>query len=226
MSTRARRLSLTALALLIGASLVRTSISVAFSSPEGQANLNLRLSKASLVVGRAIGEGNPVVRIRKTVETEVETLSFDTLVHHSGALPVGMATVVTPGTRGEALRSVEVTYRNGRAVDRKLLSYVLLTSPLPRVEIHGAALAPPVVSHTQYGESSWYDCSGMYAAHLSLPFGTVVTVTNLDNGETVTVVINDRGPYGIADRIIDLCSSAFAQIAPLAQGVARVKITW
>jgi hypothetical protein len=224
MSTRARRLSLTALALLTGASLVRTSISVAFSSPQGQANLTLRLSKASVVL--AIGDGNRVVRIRKTVETEVETLPFDTLVHHSGAVPVGMATVVTPGTRGEALRSVEVTYRNGRAVDRKLLSYVLLASPLPRVEIHGAALAAPVVSHTQYGESSWYECSGMYAAHLSLPFGTVVTVTNLDNRETVTVVINDRGPYGIADRIIDLCSSAFAQIAPLAQGVARVKITW
>jgi rare lipoprotein A len=64
------------------------------------------------------------------------------------------------------------------------------------------------------------------AAHLSLPFSTVVTVTNLDNGQSIAVVINDRGPYGIADRIVDLCSPAFAQIAPLAQGVARVKITW
>jgi rare lipoprotein A (peptidoglycan hydrolase) len=40
------------------------------------------------------------------------------------------------------------------------------------------------------------------------------------------VVINDRGPYGVPGRIIDLCDSAFAQIAPLGQGVADVRITW
>jgi rare lipoprotein A len=54
----------------------------------------------------------------------------------------------------------------------------------------------------------------------------VVTVTNLDNGRAVTVIIDDRGPYGVPGRIIDLCSTAFAQIAPLAQGVANVEITW
>ena len=56
--------------------------------------------------------------------------------------------------------------------------------------------------------------------------GTVVTVTNLDNGKTVTVVINDRGPYGVPGRIIDLCDAAFSQIAPLSQGVANVSISW
>jgi len=51
-------------------------------------------------------------------------------------------------------------------------------------------------------------------------------VRNLDNGKTVTVVINDRGPYGVPGRIIDLCKPAFAAIAPLGQGVANVEITW
>jgi rare lipoprotein A len=51
-----------------------------------------------------------------------------------------------------------------------------------------------------------------------------VTVTNLDNGKSVTVVINDRGPYG--GRSIDLSEEAFAQIAPLGQGVAHVRLTW
>ena len=69
-------------------------------------------------------------------------------------------------------------------------------------------------------------CSGMHAAHLTLPKGTAVTVTNLDNGKTVTVVINDRGPYGVPGRIVDLCKPAFAAIAPLGQGVANVEITW
>jgi len=50
-------------------------------------------------------------------------------------------------------------------------------------------------------------------------------VTNLANGRTVSVVINDRGPYG-PGRIIDLCSPAFSVIAPLGQGLAKVRITW
>jgi rare lipoprotein A len=52
----------------------------------------------------------------------------------------------------------------------------------------------------------------------------VVTVTNLENGMTVRVVINDRGPFG--GRIIDLSNEAFARIAPLSQGVAQVRLSW
>jgi hypothetical protein len=185
------------------------------------------LSLAVASPSAPVASGEKLAGIRKSVETEIETLDFKTIIHYSRDVPVGTVRVVTSGSTGEALRTERVTYRNGRAVGRTLLSYVLVRSPLPRVEIRGAPFGAPAVSHVTYGEASWYDdCSGMYAAHLSLPFGTVVTVTNLDNGEAVTVVINDRGPYGIADRIIDLCSPAFAQIAPLAQGVARVKITW
>ena len=54
--------------------------------------------------------------------------------------------------------------------------------------------------------------------------GTVVTVTNLEDGRTVQVVINDRGPFG--GRIIDLSNEAFARIAPLSQGVAQVRLAW
>jgi len=49
-------------------------------------------------------------------------------------------------------------------------------------------------------------------------------VTNLDNGRSVTVVINDRGPFG--GRIIDLSPEAFSAIASLGQGVAHVRLTW
>jgi hypothetical protein len=194
----------------------------AMDVPLAATDLILPSSHARLAPGMKLH----VVRIREAVETQVESLAYETLVHYSTDVPLGGAKVITTGTTGQALRTYRLVYWNGRIVERHLLSYVLMTSPLPRVEIHGSSSALPAVTHTQYGESSWYDCSGDYAAHLSLPFGTVVTVTNLDNGRTVTVVINDRGPYGIADRIIDLCSAAFAQIAPLAQGVARVKISW
>ena len=52
-----------------------------------------------------------------------------------------------------------------------------------------------------------------------------MTVTNLANGATVTVVINDRGPF-IAGRIIDLNKQAFEAIADLNSGVIQVRITW
>ena len=52
-----------------------------------------------------------------------------------------------------------------------------------------------------------YRKNKLTAAHKSLPFGTQVRVTNMANGNTVEVVINDRGPY-VDDRIIDLSWAA------------------
>ena len=52
-----------------------------------------------------------------------------------------------------------------------------------------------------------YDASGISAAHKELAFGTIVRVTNLDNGLILDVRINDRGPY-IGDRILDLSRGA------------------
>lgn len=66
-----------------------------------------------------------------------------------------------------------------------------------------------------------YNAYGMTAAHKSLPFGTRLRVTNQDNGRSVVVRINDRGPY-IAGRSLDLSYGAFSSIASPGQGVARV----
>jgi rare lipoprotein A len=63
----------------------------------------------------------------------------------------------------------------------------------------------------------------MTAAHKSLPFGTCVMVTNTDNGKTVLVRINDRGPY-VKGRIIDLTQAAFSKIEHIEKGIAEVKI--
>jgi rare lipoprotein A (peptidoglycan hydrolase) len=67
-----------------------------------------------------------------------------------------------------------------------------------------------------------FDMYAMTAAHKTLPFGTIVRVTNLANGEYIDVEINDRGPYG-PGRVIDLSSSAFEEIAALSTGVINVQ---
>ena len=61
------------------------------------------------------------------------------------------------------------------------------------------------------------------AAHRSLPFGTKVRVTNLVNNRSVTVKINDRGPF-IEGRIIDLSRYAFSKIGDTEQGLIKVKL--
>jgi rare lipoprotein A len=107
-------------------------------------------------------------------------------------------------------------------------------------EADAAAGSPAagVASRTQVGVASWYgpkfagrrtsngeifDPSQLTAAHLTLPFGTRVRVTNLATGSSVVVRINDRGPYK-PDRIIDLSQAAAEAIGMARSGLARVRI--
>lgn len=172
-----------------------------------------------------------VIRVHQRLESYLEAVPFRTLIRRSRDLAPGEVRVAREGRWGRAVRTYRVVYRNGRAVNRTLVSEVVLAAPVDElvVEGSGATVSSSGHTHVAYGEASWYDfcrVDGMYAAHRTLPFGTRVTVTNLDNGRSVTVVINDRGPFGVPGRIIDLCDSAFAAIAPLEQGVARVRLTW
>lgn len=97
---------------------------------------------------------------------------------------------------------------------------------------------PVPAAHEERGVASWYgakhhgkrtasgeiyDMDRLTAAHPSLPFGTVVEVTNLENGRRVEVRVNDRGPFG-RGRIIDLSRAAARELGMIARGVARVKI--
>lgn len=104
--------------------------------------------------------------------------------------------------------------------------------------------APPTASPTegprfvQTGLASWYGnefksketASGerfhpndLTAAHRSLPLETIVRVTNLTNGQTVIVRVNDRGPFA-RDRIIDLSRGAAKRLGMAKAGVAPVRI--
>ena len=88
----------------------------------------------------------------------------------------------------------------------------------------------------QKGIASWYgrehqgkrtasgeifDMNGLTAAHRTLPFGTWVRVTGLDNGRSVDVRINDRGPF-IARRVIDLSYEAARRLGMIGPGLIRV----
>ena len=68
-----------------------------------------------------------------------------------------------------------------------------------------------------------FNLNALTAAHRTLPFGTRVKVTNLDNGRSVVVRINDRGPFR-RGRIIDLSRAAAEQLNMLRSGTAPVRL--
>ena len=163
-----------------------------------------------------------ILKVRRMRQTVQVTLPYGQLVKWSANLPVGETEVNRSGSNGVGRETVVATYRNGRLISRKIVAVQVIVAPVDEIVFKGSAKTPPT---SRTGIASWYGCSGYHAASPWLPFGTVVTVTDLDNGRTVTVVINDRGPYG-AGRILDLCAPAFSALAPLSQGVAKVSITW
>jgi rare lipoprotein A len=68
-----------------------------------------------------------------------------------------------------------------------------------------------------------FDSGAFTMAHPRLPFGTMVRVTNLRNGRSVVVRVNDRGPF-VGKRIADLSQAAASEIGMMRKGVARARI--
>jgi rare lipoprotein A len=69
-----------------------------------------------------------------------------------------------------------------------------------------------------------FDSQALTFAHRTMPFGTKIKVTNQDNGRSIIVRGNDRGPF-YGSRIIDLSEAAFSRIASRGQGLANVCIS-
>ena len=101
-----------------------------------------------------------------------------------------------------------------------------------------APISVPDQTYRETGVAAWYgkdfhgkktssgetfDMNALTAAHRTLPLGTMIRVTNLDNFKSTKVRINDRGPF-VRSRILDLSLGAAKELGFVAQGTARVKI--
>jgi hypothetical protein len=161
-------------------------------------------------------------------------IPYTTYTRYSGELDPGEVRLDRAGVDGLMVERTRIEYVNGKVVATVVLSRTVLEEALAARRVVGrendgshGTRENDVSDGVQVGEASWYSFAPgteLTAAHPWLPFGTVVNVTNIANGESVQVVINDRGPFG--GRIIDLSDEAFARIAPLSQGVCQVRLSW
>ncbi|MFB9374630.1 septal ring lytic transglycosylase RlpA family protein [Algimonas porphyrae] len=123
-------------------------------------------------------------------------------------------------------------------IDRQLYSHQKVGK---RYTIMGRSYKPQHdPDYDQTGTASWYgpkfhgkptangetfDKRAMTAAHKTLPLNSMVVVTNLENGRTVTLRLNDRGPF-IGNRIIDLSEAAAEALGYKANGLAEVRVQY
>lgn len=110
---------------------------------------------------------------------------------------------------------------------RLLLNFIVVTSmfgaTFAQVQTGKASFYANSFEGNRTANGDRYHASKFTAAHKTLPFGTVVKVTNLANKESVNVTINDRGPF-VEGRIIDLSKAAAQKLKFFNQGVADVSI--
>ena len=153
-------------------------------------------------------------------------IGFGIVNRYVGSLRPGEVHIAQRGSNGKLVSAYRVRSVNGRVVSRALLWRRVLTPATQ--EVVDVGRFHPRTAGAQLGDATWYDAPGsaLTAASPWLPYGTRVKVTDLANDRSVTVVIDDRGPFGNAARIIDLSPEAFSALAPLGAGVLQVRISW
>jgi len=123
-----------------------------------------------------------------------------------------------------------------RGISTRQLARVALATLVIAVLYAGCVTSRSARGYYQVGPASWYgreyhgrptasgerfNMRAMTAAHQTLPLGTRVKVTNLENGRAVVVRINDRGPF-LKGRIIDLSWGAARRLGMVEKGVVKV----
>jgi len=116
------------------------------------------------------------------------------------------------------------------------LKSILIRTLSVGIVVSAASVAPQAKAQAQTwsGKASYYSGRGKTAsggrigastaAHRTLPFGTKVKVTNLSNGRSTVVTINDRGPF-VRGRIIDVSTGAAGALGMRGRGVASVRLS-
>jgi rare lipoprotein A len=141
------------------------------------------------------------------------------------APPVPITPPRPPDSVPDATPHLEPRARNGNPPFYDVFGkrYFVLSSSVGYVERGVASWYGPGFHKIRTSTGELYDMYGMTAAHKTLPLPAYVSVTNLQNGRSVVVRVNDRGPF-VGNRIIDLSYTAAAKLDMLRNGTAMVEV--
>ncbi|WDZ86106.1 septal ring lytic transglycosylase RlpA family protein [Micromonospora cathayae] len=202
-----------------------------FSSPAGIA------ATAAVAVAVAVGGTVGAVRLTSTdtdAARPAPVVEPSTPQSTAPAVPsVAPTPSLSPSPSVTASPTATRSTAASRGKPRTASTPTKRSTPKPTATKKPASPAPKVVDSGTCGASFYaegqltangetFDPEAMTAAHKTLPFGTRVRVTNPDTGASVTVRINDRGPF-IDGRCIDLSRAAFRAIASLDLGHLTVR---
>ena len=139
--------------------------------------------------------------------------------------PVPITTPPQPNSVPDAIPRIEPRARNGNPPFYDVFGkrYYVLSSSVGYWERGVASWYGPGFHNVRTSTGEPYDMYGMTAAHKTLPLPAYVRVTNLQNGRSVVVRVNDRGPF-VGNRIIDLSYTAAAKLGMLRNGTAMVDV--
>lgn len=166
--------------------------------------------------------GDTTITVTRVTETDVVeklVVPYETKTTEDANLEKGQQKVTVAGKNGERTKVYHVRREDGEEVSRVLTSDKITTAPETRKVIKGTKL--PFLGS---GTATWYIGRGVgpgTAASKTIPKGTQAKVTNMANGKSVIVKINDYGPVGAE---IDLSKDAFEAIGSLGTGRTQVKI--
>jgi rare lipoprotein A len=132
---------------------------------------------------------------------------------------------ITPQAVADAVPRVEPRSRYGNPPFYDVFGkrYYVLSSSVAYVERGVASWYGPGFHKVRTSTGEIYDMYGMTAAHKTLPLPAYVRVTNLQNGRSIVVRVNDRGPF-VGNRIIDLSYTAASRLDMLRNGTAMVEV--
>jgi len=167
------------------------------------------------------GDEIQVVRVEIEQESVFKDIQYTTIIEKDEALGWQEENIKQKGKKGQKEKIYNVVYHDGEEIERNFIEEKITREPVTKVIVQGTYVKLGK-KHTGWG--TWYAHTGtMAAASPWLPLGSHAKVTNRENGKSVIVKINDRGPFG-ENRIIDLDKVAFAEIASLGAGIIDVKV--
>ncbi len=171
-------------------------------------------------------------KVSRTVD-----IAFKTEERRDNTLLIGKREVIQKGIVGKKIETYQMTYIGDQLKEKKLLTSEVSVEAQSEI-VKVGTLAPTHTQSLELGKASYYGASfagartasgvplrinELVAAHKTLPFGSLVKVTNVANGKSVIVKIVDRGPY-VAGRVIDLTPAAFEQLGSLSSGILNVRL--